>query len=100
MKNINTALLDNARTSIFIAHRLKTVVESGLPFFPSYSLFALFDTHFFFLSYILFFADLIIVLNEGQVVEQGTHHELLEMKGLYYRMWVDQRSHPMRVTAL
>ena len=30
MKNINTALLDNARTSIFIAHRLRTIVESGL----------------------------------------------------------------------
>ena len=30
MKNVNTALLDNARTSIFIAHRLKTIVESGL----------------------------------------------------------------------
>ena len=39
MKNINTALLDNARTSIFIAHRLKTVVESGLPFFPFLLLF-------------------------------------------------------------
>ena len=35
MKNVNTALLDNARTSIFIAHRLKTIVESGLwLFFP------------------------------------------------------------------
>ena len=30
MKNINTALLDNARTSIFIAHRLRTIIESGL----------------------------------------------------------------------
>lgn len=29
MKNINTALLDKARTSIFIAHRLRTVVEAG-----------------------------------------------------------------------
>ena len=32
MKNINTELLDNARTSIFIAHRLRTIVESGLLF--------------------------------------------------------------------
>jgi len=30
MRNINTILLDKARTSIFIAHRLRTVVESGL----------------------------------------------------------------------
>ena len=43
MKNINTALLDNARTSIFIAHRLRTVVESGL-LSSFFSLFVLFDT--------------------------------------------------------
>jgi ABC transporter ATM len=29
MRNINTVLLDKARTSIFIAHRLRTIVESG-----------------------------------------------------------------------
>lgn len=29
MKNINATLLDRARTSIFIAHRLQTVVEAG-----------------------------------------------------------------------
>jgi hypothetical protein len=29
MKNINATLLDSARTSIFIAHRLRTVVEAG-----------------------------------------------------------------------
>jgi ATP-binding cassette subfamily B (MDR/TAP) protein 7 len=29
MRNINTILLDKARTSIFIAHRLRTVVEAG-----------------------------------------------------------------------
>ena len=29
MKNINATLLDRARTSIFIAHRLRTVVEAG-----------------------------------------------------------------------
>lgn len=37
--------------------------------------------------------DLIIVLNEGQVAEQGTHEELLKKGGLYYSMWVEQASH-------
>jgi len=62
MKNINATLLDSARTSIFIAHRLRTVVE----------------------------ADMIIVLREGTVVEQGTHEELLREGGLYYSMWQEQ----------
>lgn len=62
MKNVNATLLDSARTSIFIAHRLRTVVE----------------------------ADVIIVLKEGTVVEQGTHEELLREGGLYYSMWQEQ----------
>ncbi|OAX41496.1 P-loop containing nucleoside triphosphate hydrolase protein [Rhizopogon vinicolor AM-OR11-026] len=64
MRSINNTLLDKARTSIFIAHRLRTVVE----------------------------ADLIIVLKDGQVAEQGTHEELLRLGGLYYNMWVQQAS--------
>jgi ABC-type multidrug transport system fused ATPase/permease subunit len=28
-------------------------------------------------------ADLIVVLNEGKIVEQGTHDELLDKSGLY-----------------
>lgn len=64
MKNVNTALLDKSRTSIFIAHRLRTVVE----------------------------ADLIIVLREGEVIEQGTHYELMKLRGLYYSMWQQQAS--------
>ena len=36
--------------------------------------------------------DLIIVLKEGQVVEQGSHEELLRLGGLYYNMWVHQAS--------
>ncbi|KAI9507867.1 P-loop containing nucleoside triphosphate hydrolase protein [Russula earlei] len=62
MKNINATLLDRARTSIFIAHRLRTVVE----------------------------ADLIIVLKDGAVIEQGTHEELMLRRGLYYSMWQEQ----------
>ncbi|KAF5326988.1 hypothetical protein D9619_004737 [Psilocybe cf. subviscida] len=64
MKNINASLLDKARTSIFIAHRLRTVVE----------------------------ADLIIVMKEGRVVEEGTHDQLMKQKGLYYSMWQQQAS--------
>ncbi|THH18205.1 hypothetical protein EW146_g2748 [Bondarzewia mesenterica] len=62
MKNINSTLLDRSRTSIFIAHRLRTVVE----------------------------ADLIIVLREGEVVEQGTHEELMKAGTLYFSMWQQQ----------
>ncbi|KAF4571690.1 Iron-sulfur clusters transporter atm1, mitochondrial [Pleurotus pulmonarius] len=64
MRNINNTLLDKARTSIFIAHRLRTVVE----------------------------ADLIIVFKDGEVVEQGSHEELLRKGGLYHSMWLQQAS--------
>ncbi|KZT23112.1 P-loop containing nucleoside triphosphate hydrolase protein [Neolentinus lepideus HHB14362 ss-1] len=64
IRNIDSTLLDKQRTSIFIAHRLRTISDS----------------------------DLIIVLKEGQVVEQGTHEQLLRQGGLYYRMWAEQAS--------
>jgi len=35
-------------------------------------------------------ADVIYVLERGQVVEIGTHPELLQQKGLYYAMWRQQ----------
>lgn len=35
--------------------------------------------------------DVIIVLDKGQIVEQGTHEELLEMKGQYYKLWEMQQ---------
>jgi ABC transporter ATM len=41
---------------------------------------------------IVFPADMIIVLKEGEVVEQGTHEELLRARGLYYSMWQQQAS--------
>jgi ATP-binding cassette subfamily B protein len=47
------------RTSIVIAHRLSTIKNS----------------------------DKIIVLHKGQIREMGNHYELLELKGIYYRLY-------------
>ena len=52
----------NRRTTLVIAHRLSTVVD----------------------------ADEIIVLNEGEVAERGSHTALLAKGGLYARMWALQ----------
>ena len=55
------AQLTKGRTVIMIAHRLSTVVG----------------------------ADKILVLDQGRVVEQGTHQELTAAGGLYAKMWSD-----------
>ena len=52
------AKLMTNRTSIVIAHRLSTIRN----------------------------ADCIVVLQNGQIIEQGTHDELIESKGAYYNL--------------
>ncbi|KAB8224339.1 hypothetical protein BDV33DRAFT_227211 [Aspergillus novoparasiticus] len=56
------AALSRGRTMLIIAHRLSTIAT----------------------------ADNILVLNEGQIVESGTHHELLAKNGKYTSMWNKQ----------
>ena len=55
-------ILLNGRTSFMIAHRLSTIVN----------------------------ADMILVLKEGQIVEQGTHKALIAQKGEYYKLYMGQ----------
>jgi ATP-binding cassette, subfamily B, heavy metal transporter len=50
------------RTTVAIAHRLSTIID----------------------------ADEIVVLDQGQVAERGTHVGLLAQDGLYTRMWAAQ----------
>lgn len=52
------------KTVVMIAHRLSTVKN----------------------------ADIIIVLEDGEIKEQGTHDELLTKNGLYTKMWTDYQS--------
>jgi len=60
-KNILDALtrISHNKTTLVIAHRLSTVID----------------------------ADRIVVLDQGQVCEQGDHESLIEADGLYARLW-------------
>ena len=52
----------NGRTSFIVAHRLSTIEN----------------------------ADIILVMNNGNVIEQGSHKALLEQKGFYYNLYNSQ----------
>ncbi|MGE0564109.1 MAG: ABC transporter ATP-binding protein/permease [Pseudolabrys sp.] len=64
-KEIQDALdrVSRNRTTLVIAHRLSTIIA----------------------------ADEIIVLSQGEIVERGTHQQLLSANGLYASMWNRQR---------
>ena len=54
--------LMKGKTCFVIAHRLSTIVDS----------------------------DLILVINNGEIVETGRHEELLAKKGFYYQIYTSQ----------
>ena len=59
-----TAMM-NGRTSFIVAHRLSTVKE----------------------------ADVILVMKDGQIIEQGSHNELLKKHGFYHELYYSQFAH-------
>ena len=61
IQNAMDKLMEN-RTSIIIAHRISTIQD----------------------------ADLILVLDQGHIVEQGNHRELIEKNGVYNRLYQTQ----------
>jgi ATP-binding cassette subfamily B protein len=65
------ASLRNGRTSFVIAHRLSTIRD----------------------------ADLILVMENGHIVEQGTHAGLLAAGGAYARLYQAQFAQPMEEVA-
>jgi len=63
-QHIQEAMLNlmKGRTSFVIAHRLSTIRK----------------------------ADIILVINDGEIIERGTHEQLLRQKGFYYNLYMSQ----------
>lgn len=59
LSQINGLLAQQRRTAVFVAHRLRTIYDS----------------------------DMIIVLQNGSLAQQGTHRELVDTGGLYGELW-------------
>jgi len=34
--------------------------------------------------------DMVLVIDQGRLIEQGTHDELIQLQGLYYELWQQQ----------
>jgi ATP-binding cassette subfamily B (MDR/TAP) protein 7 len=66
MNNLKEIGKDEEKTCVIIAHRLSTVQD----------------------------CDMIVVMDNGRVVEQGTHDELISRGGRYSQLLAFQRSHP------
>lgn len=58
----NLGRLMHGRTTVLVAHRISTIKN----------------------------ADVILVLEDGKIAEQGNHQELMETKGIYTRMYANQ----------
>ena len=72
MNNLKDIGKDEEKTVVIIAHRLSTIQD----------------------------CDLIVVMDGGRVVEQGTHEQLLRQGGRYSQLLAFQRSHPDDVNAV
>ena len=64
-KSIEKSLkkLSSRNTTLIIAHRLSTIID----------------------------ADKIIVLDNGKIIELGSHEDLINKNGLYAEMWIRQQ---------